>query len=156
MSRGPGRVQRAILGLIATPEAMAAFDHETEAYSGGPGPVGAPLDAVYHNLFGVPFRPTWNCARRTYYQPTRAQYGAVHRAVNILKSRGLIATYNRRVCPERLIVAPYAPFDNETKRYGCCGYCHSLTECAGRPPTDAESEAQGRAMASAMAILRRG
>jgi hypothetical protein len=153
MSRGPGRIQRGILDMIATPEAAATFDLPTSGYSGGPGPVGVPLDALYHRLFGVPFRPVWNEARLTYYQPTRAQYEAVRRAVSVLQSRGLIDTYARRVCPKTLTLAA-GNWDAATFSYSCCGYNHVPVPCVGRPRTDAEDAANSQQMAAAMAFLK--
>ena len=81
VSHGPGRVQRAILDLIATPEAAALFDHERNNGSDGPpGPVGVPLAAVFVAVYGTA-------------KPTRAQHVSVHRALRVLRSRGLIDPY---------------------------------------------------------------
>jgi hypothetical protein len=136
MSRGPGRVQRAILDLIATPEATASFDCQKNPHE-QPGPVGVPLDAVFGAVYD-----TW-C-------PTRSQRVAVFRAIRILCSRSLIDTYSRRVChlhPHR--VAYHTGYPEP-----CCGYSHCSTTAVGRPRTDAENEAQNQLVAQAMALLR--
>jgi hypothetical protein len=138
MSHGPGCVQRAILDMIATPEAMASC---TLLHNDQPGPVGVPIDAVFVAVYGP-------------YEPTRPQRVAVFRAIRILTARGLVDTYSRRVCPTNLTVAAWVPWDEATQSYGCCGYNHRLRRAIGRPPTDDEKEAQCQRIAAAMALLR--
>lgn len=138
MSRGPGRIQRAVLDAIATPAASASFDCETPYGSGGPGPVGVPLDAIFGTVYGT-------------YRPTRAQRVAVHRAVRVLVADGAIDTYSRRSCPSRHEVADYVAWPEVCPD---CRWVHIPTAVVGRPRTDAEEQARQKEFAVAMAMAK--
>lgn len=153
MSRGPGRVQRAILELIGTPEAMATLPDEG-LWGSAPGPVGVALEAVYRDVYGVPYQDVPNYAWGGDYRLSRAQYEAVRRAVSILMSRGLIDGYQHIVCPKTLAVEPTTPPDKETDRYPCCGLRHRQRPCLGRPRTDAEAEASRQKLARMLAAMK--
>jgi hypothetical protein len=103
MSRGPGHVQRAILGAIAAPEAAQLYDHETARYPDQPGPVGTPLAAIYLAVYGPGVR-------------TRAQHVSVDRAIWALTRQGLANTYMRRMCPRSALVAYQAPCEQAHRR----------------------------------------
>ena len=100
MSRGPGRIQRAILAAVNAPDAAASyeptFDYER------PGAVGAPYRVIFEALYGTRL-------------PTRAQRHSVLRAIRTLESRGEVVTGARRVCPDASRVVNAAP----------CPYCHA-------------------------------
>ena len=91
MSHGPGRVQRAILDLIATERAMASSDRRH-------GPVGVPLDAVLLALYDT-------------VEPTRSQYSSVDRTVRVLAARGVISSYGHGA--DRIIGRPRMPEEQE-------------------------------------------
>lgn len=140
MSRGPGRVQRAILDLVATDEAMKSFNVDDNPNGGGPGPVGVPLGAVFMAVWGTD-------------EPTRSQVSSVERAVRILSNRGAVKVYQRRFCPVRLTVDDYYPWNEETGSYdGCCGRLHRLGSAVGRLPTT-EEEAASTALMGALLRL---
>lgn len=144
MSRGPGRVQRAILDLIARPDAMASLDVDDTASH--PGPVGVPLAAVFRSVYNTD-------------DPTRAQRVAVHRAIRELSSRGHVGTYQRRTCPlEPEKVTGPVPWDGTTRSYQCrCRWQHMTTVAVGRPRNDNENKAQQQRYALGMAaLLRKG
>jgi hypothetical protein len=132
MSRGPGRIQRAILDMIATPEAMATCDLPGNEQVG---PVGVPVDAVFAAVYGS-------------RHATRAQRVAVFRAIRVLTARGLVDIYGRRVCPRSGKVAAWVPPSE------CCGYSHVTENAVGRPRTDDERAAKEKRHAEAMAMLK--
>jgi len=115
-------IESAILDLIATPEAMAPFDHPD---GDEPSRVGVPVDA----LFGAVCKT---------YSPTRAQYVAVHRAISVLRAYRLIEVYSRSSCPNNHIVAEYS-WDEATGALGCCGWPHFPTTVIGLPATGDEN-----------------
>jgi hypothetical protein len=82
MSQGPGRVQRAILDAISTPEASATY---AESWSTGlpPGPVGVPVETILTDLYGP--------------NPTRAQRHSVWRAIRTLRRGGQHESYDCQV-----------------------------------------------------------
>jgi len=78
VSRGHGRVQRAILEMIATPEANAPYvSHRLLASGDKSGPVGLPVSEVARRLYSTEKSP-------------RAQQEAVNRAIRRLESGGLV------------------------------------------------------------------
>jgi hypothetical protein len=133
VSRGPGRVQRAILRAIAEPAAAASYDHESARYPDAPGPVGVPLSAIYSAVYG-------------HDHPTRAQHVTVDRAVRVLRARGLADSYSR---PRAGGVGYQMPCEH-------CGYayCHPPVLVIGRLRNSSEASAVQSAAGEAAARLR--
>jgi hypothetical protein len=127
MSRGPGRIQRVILDMIATPEASAAYVPDHPNYDGyyGRGPVGVPIDAVIAKVYGG--------------EPTRAQRNTVQRATRLLQSNRLAAIYYRPVCPVDLSVDP-SGFYWRTGYVGCGCRAHSRRMIVGRQRAETDPD----------------
>ena len=136
MSRGPGRIQRAIITLITTPEATTTLVDDDAS----PGPVGVPLTAIYFEL--------WDTTN-----PTRAQKESVRRAVVTLCRNGTAETYSRRECPRDLKYAPFN-WDEQRRKYGCCGWIHIPKAFVGRPRTETEQATSKQQFARAMAMVK--
>ena len=128
MSRGPGRVQRVILDMIATPEASAGYISDYPwHWLYGRGPVGVPIDAAIAKVYGG--------------EQTRSQRVAVYRAVGRLQGGGVAQLYSRRVCPVDLSVDP-SGFHWKTGYVGCGCQTHLPRIVVGRPcvPSDPAPE----------------
>jgi hypothetical protein len=140
MSKGPGRVQRAILDAISTPEAAAPMTYANEkGYPSDPGPVGVPLKLIFASIYGSD-------------SPTRAQRHSVWRALRVLHERGEVEYYQRRAC----FMRDYALAGADSYPCVLCGwsYGHPPVQAVGRPRTDEEDRLHKSAMATALAMLR--
>jgi hypothetical protein len=84
MSKGHGRVERAILAAISTPDAVATYTAPQQAPWRWQriGPVGVPLELIYETIYDTT-------------QPTRAQRHSVHRAIRNLRDQGKAGMYLR-------------------------------------------------------------
>jgi hypothetical protein len=133
MSRGPGRVHRAILEAISTTEALQAVGENCDT---GTGPVGVPVEAIQRKLYLVPA-----------YALTRSQRESFNRAVRILTARGQVDTYSRRWCILRDVYSPDHPC-------AACGqdWGHPPIATVGRPRTEDERKL---ATAKAQALMAR-
>jgi len=120
-------IECAILDLIATPEAMAPFDHPDD---GRPSRVGLPVDALFGALFKT-------------YSPKRRQYVAVYRAINVLRADRLVEVYSRSACPKRHVVAEYN-WKEAILSWECCGWPHFPTTVIALPATGDENTASPR------------
>jgi hypothetical protein len=138
MSRGPGRVQRALLTLVTAPQAAATLVSDEMS----PGPAGVPLSAVYYEV--------WETT-----EPTRAQKESVRRAIAMLWHKGQVDLYSRRECPRDRKAAEFAGWDEERQKLGCCGWPHIPVTFVGRPRTEEEKAASNTRFQKAMALLKR-
>jgi hypothetical protein len=137
MSRGPGRIHRAILDAIATPEAAEPFNFDTRPYGAGlPGPVGVPVGAIFRAVYGT-------------VHPSRTQRVAVRRAIRILEQRGQLGTYERRSCEATQEVADYSP-----ESCPDCRHWHITRPAIGRPRTEIEEAQLKQTMDTLLGVAR--